>query len=547
MLNYLSIKNVSVIESVSFELDKKLNVLTGETGSGKSVLVGALKLLLGDRFQKPMLREGADKLMVEAIFEDLPEIPALLKEQFNIEDELIIRREVDDSGRNRVFINGCVSTVSQLKEFAPYLADIHGQHEHQALLDESRHIDLIDHVVPENIKNTYSAAYKLYRGARRAKEDLLAAVEEMRQHKEMAEFQLAEIKNAEIDVEEDSQLEEKVVFLSHIEKIREAGVNALELISDGEINAASLVSKAMRAVSPIAEMVQEVQAVEETLTLAAENLAGASRMLADLVDRQEAPPQELDRLMQRKYMLQELVRKYGGSLEDVIAKGEELEDKLNSFQDSGNQLAKLEKEEAQAYQAARDAAEILLNVRREAAKRIASQVVGVLNDLELPDSRFLTVFTNKEELDSRGGVDGKFYISVNKGFEPAPLAQVASGGEISRIMLALKEVFSESDPISTLLFDEIDTGISGITAKKVAERLKRLSEGKQVIVITHLPVVAAKGDTHFFIKKDMAENTTKTTISKLGEVDREKIIASMIAGEPTDAALEQARELLAAR
>ncbi len=544
MLTYLAVKNVSVIESVSFELADGLTVLTGETGSGKSVLVGALKLLLGERFQKSMLREGADRLLVEGSFNDVSRMPAELKEQFEIDDELIVRREVDDAGRNRIFINGRMATVSQLKEFAPYLADIHGQHEHQALLDDSRHLELIDHLVPGSVKSRYTELYNIYRAAVQARDKLLSEIDEVKKHQEIVRYQLGEITAAAVHPEEDGGIEDKISFLSHIEKIREVCALSLDALSDGEFNAAELIARAVKSLSTVSGIVPEFSSLEDSLNDALERVSDTSRVLSALFDRQEASPGELDRLIQRRYLLQDLMKKYGGTLEAVASRREELQMKLDSFENSDELLKKLEDKAAAALQDAKEAADKLLRARTDVAEKVAGQITEILGDLDLPNSRFTTVFTRRDGLDSRGGTDGKFYLSVNAGFEPAPLAMVASGGEVSRVMLALKAVFSDSDPISTMLFDEIDTGISGRTAKKVAQKLHQLSQRKQVIVITHLPVVAAAGSAHFHIVKESDGATTKTKILPLNKEQRRKTIAAMIAGEATESALRQADELL---
>ncbi|GAB7140355.1 DNA repair protein RecN [Deferribacterales bacterium RsTz2092] len=544
MLNYLSIKNVSVIESVSFELNKGMNTLTGETGAGKSVMIGAFKLLLGGRFQRDMLRERASKLSVEAIFDNVGHIPQDLREQYNIDEELSIRREVDDTGKNKVSVNGKMASVTELKSFAPYLADIHGQHEHQVLLDESRHINFIDHIVARELRDAYSTAFKAYKVAKDEHRALLESIEDLRKNREIAEFQLDEIRRANIAIDDDKELPNRVQFLSNIENIRLAASASLDDISEGESNAVGFVSKAIRALEPFAALTGEVSPILESLTLAVDSLGSASKELSAMLDKQDVSPVELDRLVQRKYMLQDLMRKHGGTLEAVVSKGSELAGRLKDFVDSDGLAEKLAARGEELRITAQKIADELNTERRKAAAQISAQVVEILNELELPNSKFLTVFVDKDELDERGGIEAKFHISVNKGFEPAPLAHVASGGEISRVMLALKEVFSESDSVATLIFDEIDTGISGVTAKRVAERLIHLAKKKQVLVITHLPVVAAKGDAQYYIEKGTDGDTARTTIRLLGSDERKNIVAKMIAGEVSETSIQQAQELL---
>ncbi|MDR2400689.1 MAG: DNA repair protein RecN [Deferribacteraceae bacterium] len=542
MLAYLSVKNVSVIESVAFELREGLTVITGETGSGKSVLVNSLKLLLGDRFQRGMLREGADKLVIEGIFTGLEKIPNELKEPFDIEDELVIRREANEAGKNRIFINGILASAAQLKEFAPYLADIHAQHEYQSLTNPAGHLPLLDSFVSKEVLSEYTESYEKYLAAKRELEKLKKENEEAERYRDLLEVRFKEIQDAEIDLKRDSELEERVNYISHRERIREGVQSAYESIAEGEINAEELVTKGVRALSGISSVSRAAAEAAELLSSALENLNEAERILSPLVLQEEE--EDLDKLVQRKYLLQELMKKYGGSLENVLSKGEETALCLRNLKDGEHLLSALDKALTEAEVTARKAAEKLLGERISVSERLSGELKGILGDLELAGTEFKTVFAKLPTLNESGGVTGEFYISVNKGFEPAPLAQIASGGEVSRVMLAITEIFSSKDSCGTILFDEIDTGISGRTAKKVAEKLAKLSESKQVLSITHLPVVAAKGDTHIHIHKISEGDKTKTIITLLSEAERPSKLAAMIAGDVTEASLKQAKELL---
>ena len=543
MINYLTVKNVSVIENLSLEFKEGLTVLTGETGSGKSVLVGALKLLLGERFQKTMLREGADKLRVEGLFDHLS-LPSEFNERYEIDDELIIRREVDDAGKNKIFINGHSATVRELKDFAPYLADIHGQHEHQALLDESRHLALIDHLVDKEVINAYEIAFNTYKEFRTEYKNLSEKLGEIKKHHDIITFQLNEIGTAAIDPEADSRLDDEISLLSNIERVREACAATLNNLSEGEVSAADFVAEALKHLDTVAGVSSELAEAAELLSSALENIMDATKKVQRIFDNEDASPEELDRLNHRKFMLANLMKKYGGSLEAVLEKYASLVEMAESFETSDASLAKLEEKTRQALDKVNQKASILREAREKAGSKISLSVEKILNELELPGSRLKTVITPLSAPDTTGSEEAVFYISVNKGFEPAPLAQVASGGEVSRVMLALKEVFSEADKTPTLLFDEIDTGISGRTAKKVAEKLKALSKTKQIIVITHLPVVAAAGGTHFHIDKNADSGQTRTIVTELSGAERRNTLAAMIAGTPTAASVMQAEELL---
>jgi DNA repair protein RecN (Recombination protein N) len=544
MLSYLSVKNVSVIESAGFELTGGLTVITGETGSGKSVLVNSLKLLLGDRFQKGMLREGAEKLLIEGVFTGLDKIPSELKEPFGIEDELIIRREANEAGKSRVFINGVLAASAQLKEFAPYLADIHAQHEYQNLTNPAFHLALLDTFVPKEFLAEYAKSYDRYLSAKVERDKLKKENEEAERYRELLEARLREIQSARIDLKTDADIEERVSYLSHEERIREAAASSAESISGGEINAVELISRAIKALIGITSVSKTAEEAKDLLSAAAENLNEVERRLETLLSRGDFSEDDLDKLIHRKYLLQELTTKYGGSLEAVIVKGEETARRLQNLVSGEELLATLNKEAAEAQAAAEDSADRLLREREKASERLSTELKVILEELELAGTEFKTVFTKLSSLNAAGGVTGEFYISVNKGFVPAPLAMVASGGEVSRVMLAITELFSAGDPCGTILFDEIDTGISGRAAKKVAEKLAKLSKTKQVLSVTHLPVVAAKGDSHIFIDKVTEDNKTKTLIMLLNSAERPAKLAAMISGEVTETSLEQAKELL---
>lgn len=545
MLNYLSVKNVTVIESAALELGDGLNVITGETGAGKSVLVGALKFLMGDRFNRGVIRDPNLKMTVEGIFQGVDKkIPAELKENFEIDDELSLSRQSDDAGKNRVLINGQAAPVTKLKDLSEYLIDIHGQHEHQLLFDSDKHLGIIDFFVNDMLKKNYGADYEIYRKKENELTELKNNASETSKLREMYEFQLDEINLMNIDFAKDSKLNETIEFLSNIEKIREATALCMDILKDGEINAVSLLGKAEKAVDSVMKSAPE-------LSNAAENLRGASSLIEDAVaniesvfEKQEVNPDDLNNLIDRKFKLSTLIKKYGQDLQTVLFYKEKIENDLNNFANYDGVLATLEKETSFLKVKAQKSADVLNEARSLAAIEISKKVTEILKELELPQSKFEARFTSSSILDAKGGVAAEFFISTNPGFQPGPLASVASGGEISRVMLALKEVFGDADGVSTMLFDEIDTGISGKAAKSVAEKLKKLSKNKQIIVITHLPVVAAMGHTHFHITKDGDSGLSKTKIDKLTEEERPNIIATMIAGSATAASIAQAKELL---
>lgn len=544
MLSYLNVKNITVIESANMEFGSGLNVITGETGAGKSVLVGALKFLMGDRFNRAVLRDSSEKMSVDAIFDDVSNIPAELRETFEISDELTMSRQSDDAGKNKVLINAQTAPVTKLKEFAEYLMDIHGQHEHQLLFDSEKHLSIIDFFVPTVLKNNFAGDYEVYRKKETELSSLKKSANETLKLREMYAFQLEEIDAMNIDPERDGKIEETIEFLSHIEKIKEATAQCIDLLKGGEINAGDLIGRAEKSLDNVVKTAPE-------LTKAAENLSGAASLIDDAVahiesvfEKQELNPDDLNNLIDRKYKLAALIKKYGGSMASVIDYKLKIENELNNFENYSGILSTIEKEAAFLRERAAKSAAVLNDARREASVEISKKVIDILKELELPQCLFEARFEKSENLDARGGVMAEFFISTNSGFEPGPLASVASGGEISRVMLALKEVFGEADGVGTMLFDEIDTGISGKAAKSVAEKLKQLSGKKQIIVITHLPVVAAMGTTHFHITKSNVDGVSKTNIEKLSDDKRSEAVAVMISGSVTPASLAQAEELL---
>ena len=546
MLTYLAVKNIAVIEKVSLEFDKGLNVITGETGAGKSVLVGALKYLTGDRLGKVSPRNANEKFSAEGIFTDELNIENDLKEQYEIEDELILFRETDENGKNKAFINGRAAPVNKLKDVSESLIDIHGQHENQFLFNPARHLTFIDFFVEESLKDQYEKSYKAYKEKQDNLEDIKKNKENIIKMQEMYKWQYNEIASLNIDIEKDSEIEERIKFLSNIEKVKEAVTSSMEALSDGEISATELIEKSIKSLNNISSMSSDALKAEEFLNAALTNITEAQGYITGLIkeDDEENSSDDLNHLIDRKYKLQDICKKYGGSLESTCEYMKKLEKDLAGMENQDDMLITLEKEVVELYDEAKKQAEILNEARKKAAVEICSKTINILEELELKSAKFEVKFKENETLDFQAGISAEFYISTNAGFQTAPLATVASGGEVSRVMLALKEVFADYDNVGTMLFDEIDTGISGKAAQSVAKKLKELSRKKQIIVITHLPVVAAMGDNHFHISKSDKDGVSATNIVKLDKTSKINIIATMISGEITPTAIKQAEEML---
>lgn len=546
MLTYLAVKNIAVIEKVSLEFEKGLNVITGETGAGKSVLVGALKYLTGDRLGKVTPRNQNEKFSAEGIFCDDLNIEPDLKEQYEIDDELIVSRETDENGKNKAFINGRAAPVNRLKDVSEYLIDIHGQHENQFLFNPAKHLSFVDFFVDDALKQDYSSKYRAYREKLDKLEDLKKNRENIIKMQEMYKMQYNEILSYNIDLEKDLVIEERIKFLSSIEKVREAVTSSMDALNDGEISASELIERAVRSINSISNMSQDALKAEEFLQAALTNINEAASLITSLLseEEQETSPEELNNLIDRKYKLQDLSKRYGGSLESVIEYKNKLEEDLKELDGDEDITSKLEKETVLLKEEALKSSKTLNDARRKAAEELSKKTESILHELELNSAKFEVVFKESDNLDISGGISAEFFISTNAGFKTAPLATVASGGEVSRVMLALKEVFADYDNVGTMLFDEIDTGISGKAAGAVAKKLKQLSKRKQIIVITHLPVVAAMGDSHFHISKSDKEGISSTNILKLDKQGKINIIATMISGEATKMAMQQAEDMI---
>lgn len=546
MLTYLAVKNIAVIEKVSLEFEKGLNVITGETGAGKSVLVGALKYLTGDRLGRVSPRNASEKFSAEGIFTDKLNIEEELKEQYEIDDELILFRETDENGKNKAFINGRAAPVNKLKDVSESLIDIHGQHENQFLFNPARHLTFIDYFVEESLKNDFISAYKIYREKLDKLEDIKKNKENIIKMQEMYKMQYSELSSYNIDLEKDGEIEERIKFLSNIEKVKEAVSSSMDALSDGEISATELIEKSIRALNGISNMSSDALKAEEFLNAALTNITEAQSYITGLISEEddENTSDDLNHLIDRKYKLQDICKRYGGSLESAVEYMKKLESDLAGMDNQDDMLSSLEKEVEELYKKAKEKADILNAARKKSADELCKKTENILAELELKSAKFEVKFKDNESLDYQAGISAEFYISTNAGFQTAPLATVASGGEVSRVMLALKEVFADFDNVGTMLFDEIDTGISGKAAQSVAKKLKELSKKKQIIVITHLPVVAAMGDSHFHISKSDKDGVSATNILKLDKSSKINIIAVMISGEATPTALQQAEDMI---
>lgn len=545
MLKALSVKNLSIIEDIHIEFDCGLNIITGETGAGKSILVGAIKLLMGERFTKNLIRNDDKDVKIEAIFEgDFSFLDDEIKKEFDIESEIVVKRIIDKSLRNKSLINGNIATLFQLKDVISEIIDIHGQNESQKLLNPKNHLFYIDSYGKSEKLEIYKKIYYRYTRLKSEVEQLRGKISEVLKNRNFMEYQINEINALEIKLPDDYELDEKISYLTNIEKINENLTLAISALRDGEINAYSLITDATKYIGIANRYLEKLKNCEEKLTNILYSVDDISKELSEYLEFDTFDQDYLNRLNERKYRLENIQKKYNLNLEEILNLREKLKEQIENIVVDEDDLKRMENELHKMENELLSYISEINEDRKRISKEICSKIEHILSELELKDTKMDVRFQKLEKIDKNASILAEFLISTNVGFEPESLAKIASGGEISRVMLALKEVFAKVDNTGTLIFDEIDTGISGKTAKKVAEKLKNLSKDKQLIVITHLPVVAAMADNHIHISKVQTENKTKTVIEKLNKEKRKEILANMIAGEITDMSIKQAEELI---
>lgn len=552
MLTELRIKNYAVIEDLGLRVEPGLVVLTGETGAGKSIIVGALTLLLGERATTDVIRAGEDRALVEAVF-DISDREDLRQrcDEAGIDAQdgwLVLRREVNASGRSRAWINGSPATAALTGEFGRALVDFHGQHEHQALLHAGPQREILDAygdstALAEKLRDCWTQLSEVRR--RRAEvEERRARTEE---RAELLRHQVEEIEAAELrELDEDLRLADEERRLAHAEELLERATRLHDEIyaSDGSLydrtGGLRRQLDALAKIDPTAE-----GEFAELFDTAYYTLGELGERLGTYRESIDLSPAALERLRQRIDTLFRLKSKYGPTLEDVIEGGRRARAELDALDLAEFELEELSRRESELAAQLAELAAKLGRARRKAAKALAAEVTGILPELGMPDGRFEVGLQQRSEIASSGADEMEFRVTLNKGFEPRSLAKVASGGELSRVMLALKTILARLDRIPTLIFDEIDAGIGGIVGQKVAERLKLVAGNHQVFVITHLPQIAALADHHLLVTKGPKGKKAATQVSELSGEERIHDLARMLGGDPErEASLEHARALL---
>lgn len=552
MLIELRIENFAVIDRLQVRLRPGLNVLTGETGAGKSIIVGALSLLLGERASSEAVRAGADRAVVEGVFdiEGRHDILGILAAQ-GLEPEdglLILRREVAVEGRNRAWVNGSASTASLVGELGTGLVDLHGQHEHQALLRADAQRAILDAYGGQtDLATELGAAHGELAGVSRRLDEIEARRREIEQRADFLRFQLQEIEKAELEEDEEQALEEESRRLEHAEDLARLSEGLHHGLYEDENSVATVLGSLRRQLDELLRIDPSEAPARELLETAYYNVEELGRRMADYASRVEHDPARLDRLQRRRDLLYRLKTKYGPTLDDVVETARAAREELDLLEGSSFERKALEKERDEALRRVEDLAARLTAGRHDAAGRLAEEVMAVLPELGLEGSRFEVVLAPLEAPGSHGAERVEFLVAVNVGFEPRALARVASGGELSRVMLALKTILARVDAVPTLVFDEIDAGIGGRIAVKVGAALREVAAHHQVFAITHLPQIASRADHHLLVLKGEVGGMTRTGLDELDDEGRVRELARMLGGDPeSDTSLDHARELLRA-
>lgn len=535
MLTQLHIENIAVIEKADIEFRKGLTVLTGETGAGKSIIVDSLGAVLGARTSRELVRTGADKGVVSAVFETNNADKWLEDNDIDLEDEIIIQRRISAEGKNSCRVCGVPVSVSQLRELGALLLDIHGQNDGRQLMDEANHLAYLDGYgnYGETI-DQFKSAYAGYKACKKEIQRLSMDEIEKERMADSLQYQIDELEKAQLKVGEEEELTAKRDLLRNSEKLTEALNGAYNALYAADQNAQSLTDEASALIGRAAVIADDLRETADIIENASSLLFDASERIRDFRDSLEFSPEEYDNIESRLSLLKKLRRKYNMDEEAMLAHLDDCRRKLSELEYAGDMLIKLNKQLEKHIDNCKRIAAELSEKRRAAAENLEKRIVSELKDLSMPSVRFSVSVEPLESdvgFDSTGADDVKFLISANAGEALGRISKIASGGELSRIMLAMKTVFSKNDPIETMVFDEIDTGVSGIAAQRVGEKMSDLSRGKQVLCITHLPQIAAIADNHDLIEKTERNGRTYTEVRELDRKGRALELARMHGGD----------------
>lgn len=551
MLRELSIRNFAIIEDLTVSFANGLTVLTGETGAGKSIIIDAVHLLAGGRGSQEFIRHGARKAELGGLFQITSQShPVFTKlEEAGIEVEegtIILRRDLTDAGKSICRINGKLVPLSVLRHIGAYLIDIHGQHENQELMDEKRHIELLDYFAGDMIqplKQNYVTAYEKYRELRRELEAVSIDEQRIAQRIDLYQFQLNELESAALQQGEEEILHEERKKLMNFNKIYESANIAYEALS-GEQHGLDFIRHAMQALQDVANLDDQFKEAAEAVSSAFYALEDASYQTQSNLDTLEFDPMRLNEVEERLTTIQTMKRKYGATIEEILAYEARISEELHELLHHDETLHKKEQQVIEMKETLTELAQGLSLIRKQAAGQLSEAIMKELRLLHMEKAKFVVHINEAVQFDQNGLDEIAFYISTNVGEPPKSLPKIASGGELSRMMLALKTIFSSNNGVTSIIFDEVDTGVSGRVAQAIAEKIAAIAVNSQVLCISHLPQVAAMADHHYFIKKEVEQNRTYTSLTEIDEQARIEELSRMMSGaEITDLTLQHAKEL----
>ncbi|MDF8161182.1 DNA repair protein RecN [Listeria monocytogenes] len=553
MLQEMTIKNFAIIESLSLTFQEGMTVLTGETGAGKSIIIDALGLLVGGRGSADFIRHGEERLELQGLFalaeDNLACRNALIENGIDASDDMVVlERSLFRSGKNSCRINGKLVTTVLLRQIGSKLIDIHSQHEHQELMNEEFHLSLLDRFASDKIKpalTKYQTNFKEYQTIEKEWQNWTKNERELAQRLDMLRFQQQEIENADLQAGEEDRLLEQKNILANFEKLNENLQGAYAAIQ-GEPGGLEFVGEAMRQMETAASIHTDYKAVSEAISSSYYMLEDSMSQIRQSLDQLEFQPEELNQIESRLNDLNQLKRKYGKTIEDIIQYEQEISSEMEKLTDSESHVGHLETKLATLKTELTKQTATLTDIRKKAAVTLEKQIKQELNQLYMEKAIFSVRFeANKMELTELGQDSVVFYMSTNPGEPLKPLAKIASGGELSRMMLALKTIFSRHQGITSIIFDEVDTGVSGRVGQAIAEKIYAVSVGSQVLCISHLPQVAAMANHHYYITKKVQNKRTTTSVTVLKGVEKVEEISRMIAGiEVTELTKQHAKEMI---
>jgi len=547
VLSLLHIENIAVIESADISFDQGFNVLTGETGAGKSIVIDAISAILGERAYRDMIRTGTSKASVRGVFTDVPELSWFSDNGVEYDPETVIQREIHLDGKNICRVNGSLVSVSILRKLGIQLINIHGQHDSASLFDEDNHLSFLDSFADnEALRADYSEKYEAVAKLRREIDRMSMDEGEKLRRMETLKYQIAEIEKADLEPGEDEALEDRRKLLQNAEKLSNGMNEAVECLYGGEDSdgAAGLLAQAEYALSRLSRFTDAFASLHEKVNDLKYQVQDAAEEVLSARDDLSYSADELEEIESRLDVIHKLRRKYGVTCTDILEYLEKAKQELDEIEFADDHLERLKKKLSKAEKTAWDAAFALRENRKQAAVSMSERILKELAQLDMPRVQFSCEF-KELELTANGADAVAFYMSANAGEALKPMSKVASGGELARIMLAMKNVLAEKDQVNTLIFDEVDTGVSGRAAQKVAEKLRSVAAHKQVLCVTHLPQLAALANTHLLIAKSERDGRTYTSVTPLDIEGRKKELARIIGGTNiTETTLKSAEEML---